>query len=109
SHPSLFSPHTLHPPLGRAAARGSVAGYSPVAVSVCKFRTGPRVGVGEMENHREHSARGRWPDGKCQERVTVLTIVYSRHPRGIGEPARIADWFALRQSRHARTLVVGAA
>src|SRR5207249_1026431 len=35
--------------------------------------------------------------------------VQSRHPRGIGEPARIADWLALRQSRHARTLVVGAA
>src|SRR5947199_6275074 len=76
-------------------------------MSDCKFRTGARAGAGELENHGERSATGRWGDGKRQERVTVLTIVHGGHPRGIGEPARIADSLALRQSRHARTLVVG--
>jgi len=32
--------------------------------SHCKFQTGPRGGVGEMEDHRERSVRGRWGDGR---------------------------------------------
>src|SRR5439155_23623573 len=90
SHPSL-------PLMARCPAASSAPGRASV--------------LENLENHRERSARERWANGKCQERVTVLTIVHggagSRHPRGICERATIADSLALRQSRHACSLFVG--